>query len=47
MRAIDLYTQLESDFITSDMSDSWAKYMKEIQEYLSSNFIERSMGFYR
>jgi putative NIF3 family GTP cyclohydrolase 1 type 2 len=44
MRAIDLYTQLESDFITKDMTDTWAKYMGELGEYLSPNFKERSMG---
>jgi putative NIF3 family GTP cyclohydrolase 1 type 2 len=44
MRAIDLYAQLESDFITRDMTDTWAKYMGEIEECISFNFKERSMG---
>lgn len=44
MRAADLYNQLERDFITKDMRDNWAKYMRELEEYLSPNFKERSMG---
>lgn len=44
MRATDLYSQLERDFITKDMRDNWAKYMRELEEYLSLNFKERSMG---
>ena len=44
MKAFDLYAQLERDFIRSDMTDTWAKYMTEIEEHLSSNFKERSMG---
>lgn len=44
MKAIDLYNTLESDFITEHMTDVWAKYMKNIDEYLCQNFKERSMG---
>lgn len=44
MRATDLYSQLERDFITKNMRDNWAKYMHELEEYLSPNFKERSMG---
>jgi putative NIF3 family GTP cyclohydrolase 1 type 2 len=44
MRAIDLYNQLEMDFITGDLTDTWAKYMVELEKYLSPNFKERSMG---
>jgi len=44
MRAIDLYNQLERDFITKDMRDDWAIFMGELDEYLSPNFKERSMG---
>lgn len=46
MRAIDLYNQLERDFITRDMTHKWAKYMGEIEEHLSSNFKERSWDWY-
>lgn len=44
MRAVDLYAQLERDFIARSLTDTWAKYMGEIEEYLCSNFKERSMG---
>lgn len=44
MRAIDLYNQLERDFITKNMRDDWARFMGELDEYLSPNFKERSMG---
>ena len=44
MKAKDLYNKLNKDFITSAMSDNWAKFMGELQEYLSPNFKERSMG---
>ena len=44
MIAAELYNRLEKDFVSKDMWDEWAKYMGEIEEYLSPNFIERSMG---
>lgn len=44
MLAKDLYKRLEEDFITEDMQDVWARFMMEIEEYLSENFKERSMG---
>ncbi len=44
MLAKDLYKKLEEDFITEDMQDVWAKFMGEVEEYLSENFKERSMG---
>lgn len=44
MKADKLYRQMEKDFITPVMDDDWAKYMTEIQEYISDNFIRRSMG---
>lgn len=44
MKAADLYNQLEKDFINEDMTDEWAKYMNEVEEYLSDNFKKRSMG---
>lgn len=43
MKAKDLYNKLNKDFITSAMSDNWAKFMGELQEYISPNFKERSM----
>jgi putative NIF3 family GTP cyclohydrolase 1 type 2 len=44
MKAIELYNRLENDFVSNDMWDEWAKYMGEIEDYLSPNFKERSMG---
>jgi putative NIF3 family GTP cyclohydrolase 1 type 2 len=44
MKSIELYNQLEKDFISKELRDDWARYMCELEEYLSTNFIERSMG---
>jgi len=44
MNAINLYEQLEKDFITAEMVDEWSKYMGEVNEFLCDNFKERSMG---
>lgn len=44
MKSIELYNQLDSDFITDGLSDDWARYMKDVKDYLSTNFKERSMG---
>jgi len=44
MESIKLYEKLEKDFITSKMSDEWAKYMDSVSEFLSENFKKRSMG---
>jgi putative NIF3 family GTP cyclohydrolase 1 type 2 len=44
MRAIDLYRQLESDFIKPGLSDQWAQYMTPVNEFLTANFRKRSMG---
>ncbi|MCG8568878.1 MAG: Nif3-like dinuclear metal center hexameric protein [Spirochaetes bacterium] len=44
LKAQDLYHQLEQDFITADMSDEWAKHMKEVEDFLCDNFKNRSMG---
>lgn len=44
MKAIDLYNRLDKDFITPEMSDEWARFMGEIEEYLCDNFKNRSMG---
>ncbi len=30
MKATRLYSQLEKDFITSEMSDEWAQYMDSV-----------------
>ncbi|MBN1410968.1 MAG: Nif3-like dinuclear metal center hexameric protein [Spirochaetales bacterium] len=44
MEAIDLYNQLEKDFITTAMSDDWAAHMEEVSEFLCPNYKSRSMG---
>ena len=44
MRAIELYDQLERDFIFSELRDDWARYMSELDDYICSSFKERSMG---
>ncbi len=44
MRAIELYNHLERDFIFNGLSDDWVRFMGEVENYLSINFKERSMG---
>ncbi len=44
MESTELYEKLEEDFITPEMSDDWAPYMEEVQDYLGENFKKRSMG---
>lgn len=44
MKSIELYNQLERDFISKELRDEWARYMSELEEYLTINFKERSMG---
>lgn len=44
MKAAQLYSYLEKDFITSGMSDEWAQYMDSVADFLSENFKKRSMG---
>ena len=44
MKAIDLYGHLEKDFICEGLSDDWLPYIAGTEDYLSANFIERSMG---
>lgn len=44
MKAEELYSQLEEDFIKPGLWDEWAKHMKPISNYLTDEFKERSMG---
>ncbi|MGY4884366.1 MAG: Nif3-like dinuclear metal center hexameric protein [Nanobdellota archaeon] len=44
MEAKELYSKLEEDFIGPELSDDWEKHMTEVQEFLSENFKQRSMG---
>lgn len=43
MKAKSLYQNLEYDFIKDNMSDDWAPYMWEIKEYITPEFMNRSM----
>ena len=43
MKSVELYTQLEKDFIRSGMMDNWIDQMKN-KRFLSDNFKHRSMG---
>jgi putative NIF3 family GTP cyclohydrolase 1 type 2 len=44
MKAKILYDRLENDFISSELSDIWAKYMVPVYDFLTENFKIRSMG---
>ena len=46
MKAIDLYNQLEKDFVRPGMVENWFwfDYMAEIEEYICDNFKQRSIG---
>ncbi len=44
MKATELYARLETDFIKPGLRDEWAQNMAEVKDFLSDNFIRRSMG---
>ncbi len=44
MEALQLYQQLEKDFITPELSDDWFQHMDSVAEFISANFKKRSMG---
>jgi hypothetical protein len=44
MKANILYDRLENDFISSELSDIWAKYMVPVYDFLTENFKVRSIG---
>jgi putative NIF3 family GTP cyclohydrolase 1 type 2 len=44
MKAMRLYSELEKDFITPSLRDDWAQYMHSIDEFLTENFKQRSIG---
>lgn len=44
MKIQELCSRLDSDFITPDLKDVWAKYMPELSDFLCDNFKARSMG---
>lgn len=44
MKATDLYNHLENDFISDGLSDEWSQFVDNIKDYISENFLKRSMG---
>ena len=38
MKAKILYDRLENDFIFSELSDNWAKYMAPVYDFLTEEF---------
>ena len=44
MRAVDLYNQLEKDFVKPDTKEDWYEDMAGLDEYICDNFKQRSMG---
>jgi putative NIF3 family GTP cyclohydrolase 1 type 2 len=44
VKAVELYAQLEKDFITPALSDDWFKYMEPIADFICDNYKKRSMG---
>ena len=44
MKAQEIYTKLNHDFITEGLSDDWAQCVGEIEEFLCDSFKETSMG---
>jgi len=44
MKSAELYNHLERDFIFEGLRDDWARYMNDLDGYLSENFKKRSMG---
>ena len=44
MKAVDLYNQLEKDFVKPDMQENWYDSMSELEEYICGNFKQRSIG---
>jgi putative NIF3 family GTP cyclohydrolase 1 type 2 len=44
MKAKELYTRLEKDFIFPHLHDEFARYISDLHPYMTENFKERSMG---
>jgi putative NIF3 family GTP cyclohydrolase 1 type 2 len=44
MKAVDLYNQLEKDFVTPEMKENWYEGIEGLDEYICDNFKQRSMG---
>jgi len=48
MRAVDLYNQLERDFVNSEITEDWFEdkscYDASVEAYICDNFMRRSMG---
>jgi len=50
MKAIDLYNQLEKDFVIPSITENWFEEMSEeeksVEEYICDNFKQRSLGLF-
>jgi putative NIF3 family GTP cyclohydrolase 1 type 2 len=44
MKALQLYGQLERDFINPCLSDDWTQQINSVSDYITDNFKQRSMG---
>lgn len=44
MKSEKVYSSLEKDFINPGLTDDWSSHMGEVQEFLTENFKQRSMG---
>ena len=44
MLAKEIYTRLDNDFIKPGISDSWYRYMSELEPFICDNFKNRDMG---
>ena len=44
MKAADLYSRLEKDFIFPGLTDDWARFMTPLDSFLTENYKARSMG---
>jgi putative NIF3 family GTP cyclohydrolase 1 type 2 len=44
MKSTEVYEKLEKDFVTLTMTDDWVAHMDKVQEFLTENFKQRSMG---
>ncbi|MFB6088698.1 MAG: Nif3-like dinuclear metal center hexameric protein [Candidatus Aenigmatarchaeota archaeon] len=44
MEAKYVYEELENDFINPNLRDEWGKYIDEVKDFITEEFMERSMG---
>jgi putative NIF3 family GTP cyclohydrolase 1 type 2 len=44
MKAVELYAQLEKDFVKPVLTDEWFKYMEPIADFIFDSYKKSSMG---